>query len=85
MTLRIYADRGSISDGAYWCLRYNGASVDDVADIIGLHDGLEVIVYYKDEEEEYELDGKVYLRPTGPKPAPQWVAEVDNASFRRIR
>jgi hypothetical protein len=85
MTLRIYADPGSVSDGMYWGLRHNGDLLDDVADAVGLYDGIPAVIYYADEGDEFEWDGKIYLRPTGPRPAPQWIAVVDEASFRRIR
>ena len=85
MTLRIHADPGSVSNDVYWSLRYNGELLDDVAETLKLYDGMSVIIYYEDEEEEFEWDGNLYLRPTGAPPAPQWVAAVDESSFRRIR
>jgi hypothetical protein len=35
--------------------------------------------------EEFEWDGRLWHRPTGPVPEPQWVAIVDEGTFRRIR
>jgi hypothetical protein len=85
MTLRIHADPASVSNDVYWSLRHSGKLIDDVAETLGLYEGVPVIIYYADEEEEFEWDGNLYRRPTGPPPAPQWVAVVDEASFRRIR
>ena len=85
MTLRVYADVNSVTDGAYWCLRFAGERLDEAGSGLGLQDGMPVVVYYSDEEEEFEWDGRLWHRPTGPSHAPQWVATVDEPSFRRLR
>ncbi len=85
MALRVYADVNSVADGGYWCLSFEGQRLDDVAAALALQDGMPVVLYHSDEEEEFEWDGRLWHRPTGPSPAPQWVATVDEQSFRRLR
>ena len=83
--MRIYADTNSKDNDAYWRLSYNGRPLDEVASAVGLIDGMAVVIYYEDESEEFEWDATLHLRPTGKPPAPQWVASVNEASFRRLR
>ncbi len=85
MVLRVYFDPNSMDNGVYWCLRHDGIPIDDIAEEIDLHDGINVILFYNDSSEEFEFDGKLYFRPTGLLPAPQWVGEIDQTTFRRIR
>jgi len=47
-------------------------------------DGMAAVIYYSDEAEEFEWDGRLWRRPTGPEPAPQWMATVDDQSFHRL-
>jgi hypothetical protein len=85
MIQRIYADSNSITENKYWALRIDGAFIADVAERLGLYDGMPVIIYYTDESEEFEFDGTLFFRPIGPSPEPRWVASVDHASLRIIR
>jgi hypothetical protein len=84
-SLRIYTDVNSKANDAYWLLLYEGKRLDDVSQELEIYDGMPVVVYHEDEVEEFEWDGHLYHRPTGAPPAPQWVAVVDENSFRRIK
>jgi hypothetical protein len=84
--IRIYADVNSRDEaGAYWCLLIGDRRLDDAAIDLGLRDGQEAIIFHRDEEEEFEWEGRLWHRPIGPVPAPQWVATVNEGSFRRLR
>lgn len=85
MAIRIYADVNSIDGSAYWCLSFDNQPLDEVAEELGIQNGMPAVIYYSDPAEEFEWDGRLWHRPTGPKPAPQWVATVDEHSFRRLR
>ena len=58
--LRIYGDFNSCSKdarGVYcWCVRHDGQPLDEVAEALGLPDGMPVTLYYEDEADEFEYD-----------------------------
>jgi hypothetical protein len=60
MKLRIYADFNSCMEderGSWcWCLKYEERSLDDVAQSLGLLDGMPVTLFYEDEADEFEVD-----------------------------
>jgi hypothetical protein len=70
------------SDG-YWCLLIDGRPFDEVAEQLGDCDGMRVIVFHSDEEEEFEWDGVIRRRAY--ESGPRWAAKVDDATFRRLR
>jgi hypothetical protein len=69
----------------FWVLWVGDQRLDDFARRLHINDGAPAVIYYADEGEEFEWDGRLWHRPTGPSPEPQWVAIVDEATFRRIR
>jgi hypothetical protein len=87
MTLRIYADfnSGSAKPGdPCWCLRYGTSPrrpLDDFEGELGLVHGLQVILYYEDPSEEFEVDAVLeeHRRPN------KWRAVADWSTLRRIR
>ncbi len=80
MTLRIYADFNSISEGGYcWCLWYNDTILDEAAEELGLVDGQKVILFYEDPAEEFEFDAVLLFRKG------RWIARYDESSYRLLR
>lgn len=87
MTLRIYADfnsGGLKGEGPCWALRYgpNRRLLGEVADELELRDGMDVILFYEDSSEEFEVAAKL-VKPLGP--GYNWAALPDWDTFRRIR
>jgi hypothetical protein len=85
MTLRIYADFNSVGPGdLYWCLRYGPdlRPLDEVAEELGLREGMKVTIYHEDSEEEFEVSAAL-TKIDGPDP--RWQALADMGTFRRIR
>jgi hypothetical protein len=85
MILRIYADFNSVGPGdLYWCLRYGPTfrPLDEVAEELGLYEGMKVTLYYEDTDEEFEVSA-VLSKNDGS--GPHWQALADMSSFRRIR
>jgi len=86
MLLRIYADFNSTTeDGWCWCLRYQGVPVEDCVEQLSLVDGMSVVLFYSDVEEEFEFDGILSYRACGPNLPLRWEARADERSIRRIR
>jgi hypothetical protein len=86
--LRIYADFNSVygEDGSVcWCLRYGSAltALDDLAEQLGLREGMPVVLYYEDESEEFEVSA-VLMEQT-PGIVPRWHARADWQTRRQIR
>ena len=83
--LRIYADfnSGGNHGDPCWCLKYgpNFQHLDDVALELSLRPGLFVTLYYSDEAEEFEVEGRLE-RHAAP---PVWQALPDWTTMRRIR
>ncbi len=88
MTLRIYADFNScIEDerGVWcWCLRYDGRVLDEVAETLGLVEGMAVTLYYEDDCDSFEYDATLG-HVSDPHWRGMWMALFDQNSFRRIR
>jgi hypothetical protein len=84
--LRIYADFNSCTvDGWCYCLRVDGRELNDVAAELGVYEGMPVVVFYEDCADEFEFDGVLSFRSSLPLSGPEWVAIVDESTFRRIR
>ena len=60
MTPRISADvdaRLKDINGTWcWCLRHEGRLLDEVTNELGLFDGMTVVIFHQDYEEEFEYD-----------------------------
>lgn len=85
-SLRIYADFNSSygeGDSICWCLCYGSPlrSVDDLAEELGLRDGMAVILYYEDESEEFEVSAVLMETATRPR----WHARADWNTRRQLR
>ena len=85
--LRIYADfnsGGSPGAGPCWCLRFgiDRKPLDDLAAELGLVDGLEVVLYYEDASEEFEVRAHLISPKNSGDP---WQALPDWQTERRIR
>jgi len=85
--LRIYADfksGGSPGIVPCWCLRYGKdiRPLDDVAEELALKDGMIVTLFYEDESEELEVDGRL---EEDPKSKIKWVAFPDWSTYRLLR
>jgi hypothetical protein len=88
MTLRIYADfnsGGSPGAGPCWCLRYGDPMrhLDEVADELGLSEGMPVTLFYEDDSEEFEVSATLEKREASV--ANKWVAHPDWTTMHRIR
>lgn len=88
VALRIYADFNSVYyENGYtcWCLRYGPAMtpLDEVAEQLGLRQGMPVVLYYADESEEFEVAG--VLLKQAPGILPRWHARADWGTRRQIR
>jgi hypothetical protein len=84
--LRIYADFNSRTvDGWCYCLLVDGRKLKDVAAELGVYEGMPVVVFYEDCADEFEFDGVLSFRSSLPLSGPEWVAIVDESTFRRIR
>ncbi|WP_409753929.1 hypothetical protein [Brevundimonas sp.] len=81
--LRIYADfnSGGTNDTACWCLRYNGALLDDLERELNLREGQAVVLYYEDPAEEFEVDATLEIHTAFAK----WQAMPDWSTMRRLR
>jgi hypothetical protein len=44
-----------------------------------------VVVFYEDSADEFEFDGVLSFQSSLPLSNPEWVAIVDESTFRRIR
>lgn len=78
--LRIYADFNSCDEnGYYWCLRYDGRPLADVAKEPDLHPGQAVVLFYDDAEEEFEFDAILQYADGF------WLAMTDETTYRKIR
>ena len=78
--LRIYADFNSCDkNGYYWCLRYSGRPLTDVAQELDLHAGQAVVLFYEDADEEFEFDAVLHYADGF------WLAMTDDSSYRKIR
>ncbi len=88
MTLRIYADFNSCLEddrGMWcWCLRHNGRVLDEVADELGLHEGMPVVIFYEDDADEFEYDATLG-HSADPHWMGMWMARFEETTFRRIR
>ena len=85
--LRIFADfnsGGSPGAGPCWCRRYGKERkpLDDCANELDLTDGMEVILFYEDPGEEFEVKGRL-IEPRAEHDS--WQAIPDWATIRRIR
>jgi len=81
--LRLSADFNSRTvEGWYCALHHGGSRLDDVAEELGVREGMPVTVYNDEPGDEFEFDGFLGLRPSLPPPAPQWVAIIDDSTFR---
>ena len=83
--LRLDADLNACLDEArgQWCwsLRYDGQPLDDVADKLGVFEGMPVTLFHEDEHEGFEIDA-VLGRVAGWQ---RWLALLDWNSFRQIQ
>lgn len=87
MTLRIHADfnsGGLAGEAPCWALRYgpDKTPLNDVAQELDLHDGQDVVLFYEDPSEEFEVSGKL-IEPKGP--GHNWAALPNWETLRRIR
>ena len=82
--LRIYGDFNDFGAGVCWLLRYRERPLDEQAEELNLRDGMPVILFYEDPAEEFEFDAVLEFRPDE-YPTSQWVARVDESSYRLIR
>lgn len=79
MSLRIYADfnSGGLNGEPCWLLRYGPEMrpLGECADMLGLMDGMEVVLFHEDLCEEFEVSAKL-IAPRGPghswKALPEW-------------
>jgi hypothetical protein len=83
---RIYADFNSVNGeggSICWCLRYGSPlrDLDELTEQLGLHDGMQVILYYEDESEEFEVSAVLMEMTTRPR----WHARADWTTRRQIR
>lgn len=85
MALRIYADfnSGGTNGEPCWLLRYGDQlrPLDEVAQELGLRDGMLVMLFYADPREEFEV-GATLIRSVD---APTWRALPDWDTMVRIR
>lgn len=86
--LRLYADfnNGLTDDRGEWCtlLRSGDSLLDDVAEALGVHDGMLVTLFYEDPAEEFEVDAVLgHIAAPGWEDA--WAALIDWSTFRRLR
>lgn len=75
--VRVYADFNSVYDeggSICWCLRYGAPlrSLDDFAEELRLRDGMQVVLYYEDPSEEFEVSAALIEQPVGL--VPRWHA-----------
>jgi hypothetical protein len=84
--LRVSVDFNSCcGEDCWWNIHYNGRSIKDQVEELGLYDGMPVVAFYKDPGEEFEYDGILRLLQVGPPPAQRWVVVVDRSTYRLIR
>lgn len=87
MKLRIYADfnsGGLEGEGPCWLLRYGipRRPLDEVADELGLVDGMAVTLFYEDDSEEFEVAGMLQRHDASNI---RWQALPDWSTMKRIR
>lgn len=82
--MRIYADfnSGGTNGEPCWCLRHDSRPLDEVAEQLGLRDGMTVTLYYADAAEEFEV--RAALIDTAESIA-RWRALPDWNTMRRLR
>jgi len=68
-----------------WCLRYEGQVLDEVANMLGLYEGMPIKLYYEDEADEFEYDAILGHLEDPKVLGNMWMALFDKDSFRRIR
>jgi hypothetical protein len=85
--LRISADLNSVTeDGWCWMLRVDGRLIDEVAHELKLREGMAAVIFDDGDGPEYgdmEYDAILSLR--GTPPTQRWMAQRDEASFRRVK
>jgi hypothetical protein len=86
--LRIYADFNSVygeNGSVCWCLRYGTPlrPLDDLAEELGLRNGMLVTLYYEDEAEEFEVSAVLVEQPA--TIVPRWHAQADWKTRRQLR
>jgi len=86
--LRIYADFNSVygdNGSICWCLRYGSRlqPLDEVAEMLGLRDGMPVILFYEDESEAFEVSAILLEQPA--TTTPRWHAQAEWKTRRQIR
>ena len=85
MSLRIYADfNSSTADGWCWCLRYKSRPLDEVAEELGLSEGMRVVLFHSDPAEVLECEGVISCRPAANPNGPRWVAFPNMSTLRRL-
>jgi len=85
MTLRIYADfHSSTAEGWCWCLRYKSRPLDEVAEDLGVYEGMRVVLFYSDPAEVLECEGVLSRQPAANPKAPSWVALPNISTMRRL-
>jgi hypothetical protein len=84
--LRIYVDPSSVTvDGWCYILRYDERPLGEVAKELDLYEGMPVVLYYSDSIDEFEYEGILSYRTASPVIGRQWMAQLNDQTFRRIR
>jgi len=86
-TPRIYADFNSGSestDDPCWCSKFGSPlrPLEAFEAVLNLSEGMPVVLYYRDESEEFEVSAVLSKSGAG---GPQWRACADWDTMRRIR
>ena len=83
--LRLVADLNACLDDerGQWCwsLHYDGQPLDDVAETLGVFEGMKVTLFYEDPHEGFEVDA-VLGRVADWR---RWMALPDWDSFRQVQ
>jgi hypothetical protein len=78
--LRIYADFNDLDGDDVCCLLlYQDKPLEPQAEVLGIHTGMPVVVFYEDESEEFEFDAILLSEDD------RWMAKVDGRTYRLIR